>query len=145
MLIFGWYSIQVFPSNNLEKYPGFCPGICPGIYARAKEKGGGVTLESVGVVWVCPLFLPGQNGNGFLSCLRFCPGIWMGAYWMGFGPGTWIWMGFCPGIWMRCCPGTWMRFFPGIDLYGGIDLDGGIWMGFCNHGILPYGTSFDNF
>ena len=88
---------RVFPSKTLRNVPAFARAFAQAYAranARAKAKGGGVIPESgceVGVAWVWPLWqLTGQNENGLLS-------------WMGFCPGTW--MGFCPGTWMA---GTWI-------------------------------------
>ena len=69
---------RVFPSKTLRNVPAFARAFAQA-YARAnaqaKEKGGGVIPESGCSVGVTSIFLPGQNGNGLLSCLRFCPGI----------------------------------------------------------------------
>ena len=63
--------------------------------------------------------------------------------------GAFIWMRHLSG-WGFAWASIWMEFFPGIYVSGyGVlprHMDGGIWMGFCNHGILPSGgTSFDKF
>ena len=79
-----------------SKPPWLLPRHMPG----QKQRGWGDTRK-----WVwhgCDLYvltrqLPGQNENGLLSWMGFCPG------WIGFCPGTW--MGFCPGTWMA---GTWI-------------------------------------
>ena len=67
------------------------------------------------------MFCPGQNRNGRLS-------------WMGFCPGTW--MGFCLGTWMGVLPGHMDRVLPGhMDGVLPRHMDGvlgpGIWMGFA--------------
>ena len=67
---------RVFLSKTLRNVPAFAQA-----FARAKEKGGGVIPESGCGVGVTSIFLPGQNGNGLLSCLRFCPGIACGPEW----------------------------------------------------------------
>ena len=81
---------RVFPSKTLRNVPAFARAFTQAYAranARAKAKGGGV----MGVIWVwhgCDLYvlprqLPGQNENGLLSWMGFCPGTWM-----GFRPGT---------------------------------------------------------
>ena len=81
---------RVFPSKTLRNVPAFAQAFAQAYAranARAKAKGGGV----MGVIWVwhgCDLYvlprqLPGQNENGLLSWMGFCPGTWM-----GFRPGT---------------------------------------------------------
>ena len=47
---------------------------------------------------------------------------------------------FFPGHLDEVCPGTWMGFCPGTDLIFPRHMDGGIWNGFFNHGILPSGS-----
>ena len=151
---------RVFLSKTLRISRLFCPGICPG-----KEKVGGVIPESGCGVGVTSIFLPGQNGNGLLSCLRHLDGV-LPRHLDGVLPGHLD--GVLPGhldeiltghldgafIWMRHLSGwgfawasIWMEFFY-VSGYGVLPrhMDGGIWMGFCNHGILPSGgTSFDKF
>ena len=66
---------RILPSKTLRNVPAFAQA-----YARAntqvKEKVGGVIPE----MGVTSILLPRQNGNGLLSCLRFCPGIWVGCF-----------------------------------------------------------------
>ena len=50
-------------------------------------------------------FLPGQNGNGLLSCLRFCPGICLGT-WRASGWGL-------PGPLDEVLPGHLDEVLPG--------------------------------
>ena len=71
---------RVFPSKTLRNVPAFAQAYAQ-INAWVKEKGGGVIPESGCGVGVTSIFLPGQNGNGLLSCLRFCPGIAWGPEW----------------------------------------------------------------
>ena len=123
---------RVFPSKTLINVPAFARALAQA-YARenagAKVKGGGVIPESGCEVGVASMFCPGQNRNGRLSWMGFCPGTWM-----GFCPGTW--MGFCLGTWMGFCPGTWMGFWAqasGWVLPGHLD---GVLPGHLD-GVLP--------
>ena len=79
---------RVFPSKTLRNVPAFAQAYARA-NARAKVKGGGV-YQKVGVKWVwhgCDLYvlprqLPGQNENGLLSWMGFCPGTWMADTWV---------------------------------------------------------------
>ena len=95
---------------------------------QAKEK---VIPESGCGVGVTSIFLPGQNGNGFLSCLRFCPVIWMGFAWAS----AW---GHLHGVLPRHLDGLLPRHLSGWGFAQAHEwghLDGVL--------ILPVGTSFD--